>query len=131
MPPDPPASATDATGNGAEDQEHGHAGDDESRLDRLETRVASIAEAVNRLLPGSHGEAQQRTEARLDRPNDVQEQVRAELARRDKEAADQAAADTARQEQENLKTQVARLSEQPPQPQVPRRTKILGWGDGR
>jgi len=128
MPPDPPA--TDA--NDAEDQGQGAgpgAGDD--RLTRLEQRVEMIADAVNRLLPGSHGEAQQRTEERLDRPTDVQTAVRAELERRDRVAAEQAAADTERRERADLATAVARLQEQPPAPPVPRRTRMLGWGDGR
>lgn len=131
MPPDPDASTTApaADGNGAEDQDHGPG--DGARLDRLEQRIETIADAVNRLLPGSHADAQQRTEDRLSRPDDVQEQVRAELERRDKAAADKAAADAERKEREDLRTQVARLSEQPPQPQTPRRTKMLGWGDGR
>jgi hypothetical protein len=123
-------SDTGPAGNGAEGQDHGPAeGAQGDRLDRLEQRIETIAHAVERLLPGSHGEAQQRTEDRLDRPTDVQQQVRAELERRDRVAAEQAAADTERKEREDLKTQVARLSEQPPQPPVPRRTRLLGWGE--
>ena len=126
MPPDPAAAGAGDDGG----QDHEHDGEqDDGRLDRLEQRIETIAEAVNRLLPGSRGEAQQRTEERLDRPTDVQAAVRAELERRDRTAAEQAAAATDRQEREDLKTQVARLSEQPPAPPVPRRTRLLGWGE--
>lgn len=97
-----------------------------ARLDRLETTVGRIAAAVDRLLPGSRQDAQQRTE---DRPTDIQAQVRAELERRDREAAEQQAAQTAEQEQRELRETVARLQEQPPAPPVPRRTRLLGWGE--
>ena len=129
MPPDPNADTTTPAGaddNDRQDQDHG---DDGARLERLEQRVETIADAVNRLLPGSHGDAQQRTEDRLDRPTDVQTAVRAELDRRDRAAADAAAAETERNERRTLAEQVARLSEQPPQPPVPRRTRLLGWGE--
>lgn len=129
MPPDLNADTTTSAGaddNGDQDQDHG---DDGTRLERLEQRVETIADAVNRLLPGSRGEAQQRTEDRLDRPTDVQTAVRAELDRRDRAAAEAAAAETERNERRTLAEQVARLSEQPPQPPVPRRTRLLGWGE--
>ena len=93
-----------------------------ARLDRLETTVGRIAAAVDRLLPGSRQD-------RLDRPADIQAQVRAELERRDREAAEQQAAQTAEQEQRELRETVARLQEQPPAPPVPRRTRLLGWGE--
>ena len=136
MPPDPNADTTTAPGagdNGAEDQDQDQDhGAERARLDRLEQRVETIADAVNRLLPGSRGEAQQRTEDRLDRPTDVQTAVRAELDRRDRAAAEAAAAETEQNERRSLQEQIARLQEQPPQPPVPRRTRILGWGsDGR
>jgi len=115
--------------DGAEDQDHGHDGDDSERLTRLEQRIETIADAVNRLLPGSRGEAQQRTEDRLERPTDVQTAVRAELERRDRVAAEQAAADKDKAERDDMRTQLARLSEQPPAPPVPRRTRMLGWGE--
>jgi|SRR6185437_10217751 len=94
------------------------------RLDRQQATLDRLAEAVARILPGSHAEAEQRTEQRLDRPSSVEEQVRAELARAQQEQADQQQAETVAQ-------RLARLEEQPPAPQLPRRTKLLGWGDGR
>jgi len=126
------ANDTGPAADGAEDQDHEHsdgAGDTDTRLDRLESAVDQIKAAVDRLLPGSRGEAQQRTEDRLDRPTDVQTAVRAELERRDRVAAEQAAADKDKAEREDLRTQVARLSEQPPARPVPRRTRMLGWGE--
>lgn len=96
-------------------------------IDDLVAKVDRLAELVARVIPGSHAEAEQRTEDRLDRPTDVSEQVRAELARaREAEAAEQAAA-REREEHENLKATVARLAETRPQPPVRRATRVM-WG---
>lgn len=99
------------------------------RLDAQEGKLDRLAELVSRVIPGSHAEAEQRTGARLDRPTraadsaaDVGAQVRAELDRRDKEAAGRA-------EQDELKAAVARLQETPPRAPVRRATKLLGWAD--
>lgn len=101
---------------------------DPDRLDRIESKVDTLADVVAKLVPGSHAEAQDREEARLDRPSTVEEQVRAELARRDKQAADDQAAAAAQTERETLQARLAKLEEQPPQPPVRRATKLLGWG---
>lgn len=98
------------------------------RLDQQEGKLDRLAELVSRVIPGSHTDAQARTSARLDRPTraadtaaDVGAQVRAELDRRDAEAAGRA-------EQESLKAAVAKLQETPPRAPVRRATKLLGWG---
>ena len=129
MPPDPAGGAAPPAGDDDhQDQDQGPAPEGD-RLTRLEQRPETIANALERLLPGSHAEAQQRTEDRLDRPTDVQSAVRAELDRRDRAAAEAAAADSERSERRTLAEQVAKLQEQPPAPPVPKRTKLLGWGD--
>lgn len=98
------------------------------RLDKQQGQLDRLAELVSHVIPGSRTEAQQHTERRLDRPTrgadaatDMGEQVRRELDRREAAAAE-------RTEREQLKAQVAKLSETPPKPPVPRRTKLLGWG---
>ena len=109
----------------------------DDRLDRLEetqreqgSALERIEAALARVIPGSHDEAQQREEARLDRPSAVQEQVRAELARARQEQDAAAAAAARDAEHESLKERVARLAETPPRQPVRRATKLLGWGDG-
>jgi len=68
----------------------------DERLTRVENAVERIEQAIGRLVPGSHADAQARTERRLDRGSDVAEQVRAELARaKDEETAAAAAATAA------------------------------------
>jgi len=114
-------------------------GTDDQRLDRLEDTqreqgviLERIEAALSRLIPGSHAEAQHRTEEHLDRGSSIKEQVEAELARRDKEAADRQAADAERADRETIREAAARLREKPPAP--PRNpVKALatkGWGDG-
>jgi len=94
----------------------------------LSAKVDKLAELVSRIIPGSHAEAQQRTEERLDRPSSIEEQVRAELARaKEQEAAEQAAAG----KDQELQSRLAKLEETPPAQPVPRRTRLLGWGDPR
>lgn len=101
------------------------------RLDRVEDKLDKLADAVNRLLPGSHKEAEHRTEERLDRSSSIEEQVAAELEKRDRLAREQADADAAKAERETTAQRLARLEERPPAPPRSRRTTLLGWGDGR
>lgn len=89
----------------------------------LEQLLAKAGGAV------SHQSAQQRTERRLDSASTVQEQVRAELDRAQREAAASQAAEQEKTERAQLAADVARLKEQPPRAPVPRRTKLLGWGE--
>jgi hypothetical protein len=61
-------------------------------------------------------------------PDDsLEARVQDELARRDRDAADA----TRAQEHASLKATVAKLAEKPPRQPVTRRSKLLGWGDGR
>ena len=106
-------------------------GTDHERIERVEDKLDGLIAAVNKLLPGSHAEAEEHTEERLDRPSSVEEQVRAELARRDREAAAKAAADAEKADHESVKERLARLEEKPPAAPRLRRTHLLGWGDGR
>jgi len=104
---------------------------DGERFERLEAKVDALADAISRLVPDSHAEAQHRTEEHLDRGSSIKEQVEAELARRDKEAADRQAADAERADRETIREAAARLREKPPAP--PRNpVKALatkGWGE--
>ena len=112
----------------------GHDGTDDERLTRLENAVDRIEQAVAGL-PPTHAEAQAHEAAKLDRPSNVQEQARAAveqaLADRDKKAADAKNADAARAREQSLHDRLAALEEKPPAPPRLRRTRLLGWGDGR
>jgi len=98
----------------------------DARLDRIEKAVDKLSALVEGILPGSHAEAQERTERNLDRPSSIEEQVQAELAKRDREAKDK----TRDEEHTSMREQLAKLREVPPAPPVPRRTRMLGWGPG-
>lgn len=119
------------------DDEH-EDGSQEERLNRLEhtqaeqgTKLDAILDKLGSIVPGSHAEAQDRQEARLDRPSSVAEQVQAELAKAREEEARQAARAEHETEHERIKAEQARLREAPPLPPARRATKLLGWGDGR
>ena len=97
------------------------------RLGRLEDKVDRLADAVAGIVPATRGQAEQRTEHRLDRPSSVEEQVRAELARKDKAAAEKAEQDRLAAELAGVRDSVAALTEKRPAAPVPLREKILGW----
>jgi multidrug resistance efflux pump len=97
----------------------------------LEGKLDQIMDKLGRLAPGSRGDAQQREEARLDRPSSIKEQVDAELKRAREEEAARAAAEQREAEHQSLAERVAKLSETPPAAPVRRATRLLGWGDGR
>lgn len=105
--------------------------DEGERLDRVEDKLDALAAAVAKLVPGSHAEAEKRTEGRLDRASSVEEAVQAELEKRDRLEAEKRAKETERAEGESMKERLARLEEKPPAPPRSRKTAALGWGDGR
>jgi hypothetical protein len=106
---------------------------DATSLGQVNDRLDRIEQALARLIPGARAASEHKVEERLDRPSTVEEQVQAELARRDKAEAEKQAAGEAKKEQDDLKAKVAALAEKPPVPPLRRATKLLtaGWGDGR
>lgn len=120
QPNDPPAD------DGGQDD-----GTDE-RLDRLEATVGRIEQALTKLVPtGTRPDARRRVERRLDAGSSIEEQVAAELDRRDKAAADKKAADEAAERERSTAARIAALEERPPAAPVKRATKVLGWGSPR
>ncbi len=97
------------------------------RVEHLETGQSQIMAKLDQLLAGAHGKAAGHTEQRLDRPSSVEEQVRMELERKDKEAADKAAKDGEKAERETLAQRLAKLEEAPPVQPQPRRQRVM-WG---
>jgi hypothetical protein len=100
------------------------------RLDRLETTVERIAETVKSLVKGTgpaakaHAGAQQAVEGHLAAPADVESQVAAALAERDRKAQE----DALHADVGSLKETVAGLTEKPPEQPQRRVEKIMGWG---
>lgn len=110
---------------------------DETRLDRLEDKqeeqgqiLARIEQALAKIIPTSHAEAEQRTEQRLDRGSSIAEAVRAELDKAKRDEAAQQDADQEKTERQELRDLAAKLREKPPTP--PRNPlkafATLGWG---
>jgi hypothetical protein len=93
----------------------------EGKLDQLLNMVTGGGKLV------SHGQAQQDTEDRLDRPSSVAEQVRAELAKAEQDRASRSAAEDEKAEREQMKADLAALREKPPAPPQPRRQRVM-WG---
>lgn len=105
----------------------------EDRVESLETGQSRISAKIDELLgivagKGKlHEAAEQHEEQHLGRPTTIEEQVRAELAKaeRDKAAAD--AAEGEKSERATIREQLAKLTEAKPQPPQPRRERAM-WG---
>ena len=92
-----------------------HDGSQEERLSSVENKLDALIETVGKLVPGSHQEAQEHTERRLDRPSRAEDVTRAtvreELARaREDEQRQQAD----KSERETVASRLAKLEERPP-----------------
>lgn len=92
--------------------------------------IAIVERVVARIIPGSHAEAEARTERRLDRPSTVEEQVKAELAKARADQDRAAAAEAEKSERQTLREQVAKLAEVKPEPPERRSTRVM-WGSAR
>lgn len=101
------------------------AGDDSTRLGRLEDKVDALVTTVGRLVSGG-GPAPDKP-ADKPGPDDVAAQVRAELERADRERAEQTAKQQAADDAAQLRADVAALKERAPAPPVRRATKLTGW----
>jgi hypothetical protein len=102
----------------------------EDRVERLETGQSKILSKLDELLgTGSktHAAAQHHQEQRLDRPTTIEEQVRAELARKDAEAKAAADSDAEKSERQTIKDQLAKLTEAKPAVPQPKRQRVM-WG---
>ena len=91
------------------------------RMDRLERKL-------DELLDAGQAKAAGHQETRLDRPSTVEEQVRAELERRDKEAAAKADSEAQASERQTVAERLAKLEEKAPAQPQPRRQRVM-WGE--
>lgn len=99
----------------------------EDRVEKLETGQQSIIGKLDELLTAGHRKAEEHQETRLGRPTSVEDQVRAELERKDREAAEKADKDAERAERESIKERLAKLAEVAPAAPQPRRQRFM-WG---
>lgn len=99
----------------------------EDRVESLETGQSKILSKLDELLKGAHSKAEQHQADKLDRPSSIEEQVRMELARKEREAAEATAKDQAKTERETLAQRLAKLEEKPPVQPQPRRQRLM-WG---
>jgi hypothetical protein len=99
----------------------------EERVERLESGQESVLGKLDELLARGHATAGQHEADRLDRPSAIEEQVRAELDRAERERQAAADADAEKTERATIREQIARLAERPPAAPVPRRQRVI-WG---
>ncbi len=97
--------------------------DTEDRMDRLERKLDELLAAKG----PAHAAAEAHEEKHLDRPTTTAEMVRAELARARQEDAAAAKAEAEKSEVQQIKDNLARLTEQAPAAPQPRRQRVM-WG---
>lgn len=97
----------------------------EDRVERLEGSTGRIERMLEQLTSSS-GPAHAKEE-HLDRPSTIEEMVRAELAAKDAAAKAEADKASEKSEREQIKEQLAKLTEQAPAQPQPRRQRIM-WG---
>jgi hypothetical protein len=102
----------------------------DDRFDAIEAEQAEQKGLIGQVLDAvkgtgpAHAGAQRVVQARLDAPGSVAEEVRAELARRDKDTRDAEIAAKVGTHDETL----AKLTEKQPETPVRRVERIMGWG---
>ena len=94
-----------------------------ARQEQTDRKLDELIDLVKGAKPGDPGKKDDPAAA----DPSLEQRVKEELARRDQAAADEQRG----KEHADLKAQVAKLSEKPPRQPGSRRTKLLGWGDGR
>lgn len=122
----PPGETADETGETGEAAAPSNA-ELAARVDGLAGKLDTILDKLGGAETKARDAAQQHTEDRLDRPTGVAEEIRAQLAARDK--AD-AAAKQAKDDQEwraSVDGRLAGMAEQAPEAPVRRVEKLLGW----
>ena len=96
-------------------------------LDDIAERQSRLEAMLEQLMGRTHDAAEKHTEKRLDRPTEIQEMVRMELERKDRESRAAAEAESEKSERQTIKEQLARLTEAKPVAPQPRRQRVM-WG---
>jgi hypothetical protein len=106
----------------------------EDRVETLETgqsRMSAKLDEILGLVSGKagkvHAAAEQHEEAKLGRPSTIEEQVRAELAKAEQDKAARAEAEQQKSEAQQIREQIAKLTEAKPVQPQPRRQRVM-WG---
>jgi hypothetical protein len=111
-------------------QEGGPVADDiEDRVERLESGQGRILAKLDELLGGGKPApaAAEPGDTTTGRPSTIEEQVRAELARKDAEARAAADKDAEQSERQTIRDQIAKLTEAKPVVPQPKRQRVM-WG---
>jgi hypothetical protein len=90
-------------------------------------RLARIEATLAALVPTSHAQAQAHTEARLSRPDDVQQQVQAALRQADRDRTERESRDQAKQAAESLDARLKKLEETKPESVIRGIERFMGW----
>ena len=113
-----------------EAEETSGGGDLDERVGKLETGQDALSTKLDRILgilgrdeSKIHDAAQDHTQAKLDRPTNVADEIRQQLDERDKRAAEE----RDKSDLASLKETVAALTEKSPEP-MPRRVERIMWG---
>jgi transposase len=103
----------------------------EDRVASLEDGQSKIMNKLDELIGGVHTKAAEHQETRLGRPSSVEDQVRAELDRKDREAKaaaeKEAEKEAEKSERQTMREMLAKLTEAPPVQPQPRRQRAM-WG---
>jgi hypothetical protein len=103
----------------------------EDRVESLESGQSKILSKLDELLGSGTRREPGAEDETSGRPASVEEQVRMELERKEREAADKAAKDAEGEERKTLREQLAevraKMAERPPQQPQPRRERVM-WG---
>jgi hypothetical protein len=99
----------------------------EGRVEHVETALERIMGRLDELVTGGHRAAEKHEGDKLDRPTEVQEQVRAELERAKAEESAKAKAEGEKAEKQTMAQRLAKLEERPPVQPQPRRQRAM-WG---
>lgn len=98
-----------------------------SRVDQLDSKLDRIIDLFGAKKDEAHGAAEQHTEERLDRPSNMAEEIRRQLAEA-RSADEAAAAGQADQDwRKNVSETLAGLTEKQPEPPQRRVEKLMGW----
>lgn len=95
-----------------------------ARVDAIESKLDRVLDKIGAGEGKAHAAAEQHTEARLDRPGSVADEIRTQFDQRDREQREKATHGRVEQLEETVK----KLAEVPPVPPVRRVEKFMGWG---
>jgi hypothetical protein len=97
------------------------------RIDGIESKLDLLIDKLGGKKDEAHDAAQQHTEERLDRPSTIAEEIRAQLAKRDADAAKAASEQSHADRLAAVEATVTGMTEQVPEAPQRRVEKLMGW----